>query len=63
MKFKLEVLSDSRLKISFTSSKETVELGVLDFVDSDGDTREDIMQLLITVATNARTHPMFEVIE
>ena len=57
MHFELTRVGDELL-VKFVSSKETVVLGKLQFVDEDGDVRGDIMKLL-TVAVG--DNPLFEV--
>ncbi len=47
--------------VTFESSKERVELGVLKFVDNDGDNRAEIRQLLLAILRGEE--PMVEVVK
>lgn len=42
----------NKIVISFVSSKERFVLGTLQFIDEDGDAREDVRDLLETIVEN-----------
>lgn len=60
MRFVIHVLSDSRIEVSFASSKEEFKLGVLNFEDGDADLRNDVLRLF-TIAMIG--NPLVEVVE
>lgn len=52
---------DGFVIIAYKSSKETICLGSLSFLDSDGDNRDDVRALLLSVL-EAEKNPMLDIV-